>query len=201
MASTHMLDRPESRRRVSTRMGLLCAADSPSAHLLVGTESAFGACLPWGSLTVRGQPSLGMACSPAVARATGPRRGHVSSTCSSRALGNRKAILTCMSASPQIPHKSGSAVRFPTESPRTKRHSPAQDGTGANMALLALTSLYAGSAGLAILKLPVVRASTDLLKSGRSGGSTPPLTTYHIEDDQSARSPAQTAGGEGFPWR
>src|SRR5450755_2150162 len=69
---------------------------------------------------------------------------------------------------PQNPHKSGSAASFPTESPRTKRHSPAHGGTGAKMALLALTSLYAGSAGLAILKLPVVRASTDPLKSGRS---------------------------------
>jgi len=36
------------------------------------------------------------------------------------------------------------------------------------MALLALTSLYAGSAGLTLLTAPVVRASTDLLKSGSS---------------------------------
>jgi hypothetical protein len=36
--------------------------------------------------------------------------------------------------------------------------------------MLALTSLYAGSAGLTILKLPVVRAGTDLLKSGSSAG-------------------------------
>ena len=59
-------------------------------------------------------------------------------------------------------------VDVPTESPRTKRHSPAQGGTGAKVALLALTSLYAGSAGLTTVELPVVRASTDLLKSGRS---------------------------------
>src|ERR1035441_10406910 len=67
---------------------------------------------------------------------------------------------------PQNPHKSGSAASFPTESPRTKRHSPAHGGTGAKMASLALTSLYAGSTGLTVLELPVVRASTDLLKSG-----------------------------------
>jgi len=36
------------------------------------------------------------------------------------------------------------------------------------MALLALTGLYAGSAGLTILKLPAVRSGTDLLKSGSS---------------------------------
>src|SRR5947209_3926215 len=69
---------------------------------------------------------------------------------------------------PQNPHKSGSAASFPTESPRTKRHSPAHGGTDAKMVLLALTSLYAGSAGLTILKLPVVRSGIDLLKSGRS---------------------------------
>ena len=44
------------------------------------------------------------------------------------------------------------------------------------MALLALTSLYAGSAGLTILKLPVVRAGTDLLKSGRLANPMLPLT-------------------------
>jgi hypothetical protein len=42
----------------------------------------------------------------------------------------------------------------PTENPRTKRHSAAQGGTAANMALLALTSLYAGSAGLTRLTAP-----------------------------------------------
>jgi hypothetical protein len=36
---------------------------------------------------------------------------------------------------------------------------------------LALTGLYAGSIGLAMLKLPVVRASTDLLASGSSSDS------------------------------
>src|ERR1700719_89133 len=35
------------------------------------------------------------------------------------------------------------------------------------MALLALTSLYAGSAGLTLLRAPVVGASTDLLKRKR----------------------------------
>jgi hypothetical protein len=85
--------------------------------------------------------------------------------------------LSCVSSAPQNPHKSGSAAWFPTKSPRTKRHSPAHGGTGANMTLLALTSLYAGSAGLAILKLPVVRTSTDLLKSGRSAVRPCPLTT------------------------
>src|ERR1700746_1034117 len=71
-------------------------------------------------------------------------------------------------AAPQNPHKSAPAAAIPTKNPRTERHYPAQDGTGVNMALLALTSLYAGSAGLTILKLPVVRAGTDLLISGRS---------------------------------
>ena len=61
-----------------------------------------------------------------------------------------------------------STAWFPTESPRTKRHSPAHGGTDANMPLLALTGLYAGSAGLTMLKLPVVLAGTDLLVSGRS---------------------------------
>src|ERR1017187_5093290 len=38
------------------------------------------------------------------------------------------------------------------------------------MALLALTSLYAGSARLTILELPVVRTSTDLLPDDREAG-------------------------------
>src|ERR1035441_579931 len=49
---------------------------------------------------------------------------------------------------PQNPHNSGNAAYSPTESPRTKRHPPAHGGTGAKMPLLALTSLYAGSASL-----------------------------------------------------
>jgi hypothetical protein len=56
--------------------------------------------------------------------------------------------LTGLRASPQNPHNSASAAAIPTENPRTKRHCPAQDGTAAIMASLALTSLYAGSAGL-----------------------------------------------------
>jgi hypothetical protein len=114
-----------------------------------------------GRITATPKRRLGMtngAQSHRCTRATGPRRGHVSSTCDSRTPGNRKAILTCMAASPQISHKSGSTAWFPTESPWTKGHSPAQGGTAASMALLALTSLYAGSAGLTILELPVVRA-------------------------------------------
>jgi hypothetical protein len=35
------------------------------------------------------------------------------------------------------------------------------------VSLLALTSLYAGSAGLTTVELPVVRAGTDLLLTGR----------------------------------
>ena len=75
--------------------------------------------------------------------------------------------LSCVPSPPQNPHKSGSAARFPTESPRTKRHSPAHGGTDANMALPPLTGLYAGSAGLTMLKLLVARAATDLLLTGR----------------------------------
>ena len=47
------------------------------------------------------------------------------------------------------------------------------------MALLALTSLYAGSAGLTSLTVPVVRASTDLLKK-----ITVPVLVMHGDDDQ-----------------
>jgi hypothetical protein len=91
-----------------------------------------------------------------------------------RAVGIARAILAAREPrriaclGPQNPHKSGSAEWFPTESPRTKRHSPAHDGTDATMPLSPLTGLYAGSAGLAMLKLLVVRAGTDLLVSGRS---------------------------------
>jgi len=71
-----------------------------------------------------------------------------------------------------VPHRiPTSPVRgggFPTESPRTRRHSPAHDGTDANMPLPPLTVLYAGSTGLTILELPVVPAATGLLLSGRS---------------------------------
>jgi hypothetical protein len=78
--------------------------------------------------------------------------------------------------SPQNPHKSASAAAIPTEIPWTKRHYPAQDGTGASMALLALTSLYAGSAGLTSITAPVVRAATDLLKAVAHGGPWLTLT-------------------------
>src|ERR1035441_9970355 len=57
-----------------------------------------------------------------------------------------------------VPH------RIPTD----ERHSPAHGGTGANMALLAPTSPYAGSVRLTILELPAARWGTDLLKSGSS---------------------------------
>src|SRR5579871_5816193 len=49
----------------------------------------------------------------------------------------------CPQNSPQIRVFGGD----PTENPRTKRHCLAQGGTAANMVLLALPSLYAGSAG------------------------------------------------------
>ena len=44
-----------------------------------------------------------------------------------------------------------------TKSPRTKRHSLAHGGTAASMVSLALASIYAGSARLTILELPVAR--------------------------------------------
>jgi transcriptional regulator with XRE-family HTH domain len=69
------------------------------------------------------------------------------------------------------PHRIPTSPRprpaVPTKTPRTERHYPAQDGTAANMASLALTSLYAGSAGLAPLTALVARAATDLLLTGR----------------------------------
>src|ERR1700741_4488018 len=58
--------------------------------------------------------------------------------------------------SPQNPHKPAPALGAPTKTPRTERHYPAQDGTAANMALLALTSLYAGSAGADAIDRPSV---------------------------------------------
>ncbi len=60
-------------------------------------------------------------------------------------------------ASPQNPHKPASAGRLPTKSPRTRRHSLAHGGTAASMVSLALASIYAGSAELTILELPVAR--------------------------------------------
>jgi hypothetical protein len=48
---------------------------------------------------------------------------------------------------PTESHKSASAVAIPTENPRAKWYYPAQDGTAANMVLLALTGFYAGSSG------------------------------------------------------
>ena len=71
----------------------------------------------------------------------------------------------------RAPHRVPTSPRprpaAPTQTPRTERHYPAQDGTAANMALLALTSLYAGSAGPAPLTALVARAATDLLLTGR----------------------------------
>jgi hypothetical protein len=75
--------------------------------------------------------------------------------------------------SPQVRARGGDPHKKPT-------YRTALPGTAAIMVLLALTSLYAGSAGLAILKLPVVRASTDLLKSGRSVVRLRPLPTHHL---------------------
>ena len=49
------------------------------------------------------------------------------------------------------PHRIPTSTRpppmAPTRTPRTERHYPAQDGTAANMALLALERLYAGRTG------------------------------------------------------
>jgi hypothetical protein len=68
-----------------------------------------------------------------------------------RAVGVARALqgtsLRCASSAPQNSRKSGSTAWFPTESPRTKRHSPAHGGTNANMALPPLIGLYAGAQG------------------------------------------------------
>ena len=132
-----------------------CSFPSPTRHM-AAPKSAIRAPCP-----VRGIP----------ARVGVPEPGEGSTPCRWHCLGapgGPGTLPSCVSSAPQNPHKSGSAEWFPTESPRTKRHSPAHDGTDANMPLPPLTGLYAGSAGLTILKLPVVRAATDLLLSGRS---------------------------------
>jgi hypothetical protein len=140
---------------------MFCAPRPADSYQIDGhSYSAFGAC--YASVT-------SPAWSPAVGWYLSQREGSIPRRwqCPG-APGGPGTSPSCASSVPQNPHKSGSAEWFPTESPRTKRHSPAHDGTDANMPLPPLTGLYAGSAGLTILKLPVVRAGTDLLKSGRS---------------------------------
>ena len=62
-----------------------------------------------------------------------------------RWVGKRSAI--CVSAPHRIPTSTRLPPMAPTKTPRTKRHYPAQDGTAANMALLAMERLYAGRTG------------------------------------------------------
>ena len=157
------------------------AASQPSSPARI---SAGPGCWRWNSSPHRAPPAPGLTLAvteagwhrlrarrrcPALAS---PRSSETSwyahVTCRRAISRSRPAGRTGLWAAPQNPHKSVPATAIPTKNPRTERHYPAQDGTGANMAMLALTSLYAGSAGLTILKLPVVRAGTDLLKSGRS---------------------------------
>jgi hypothetical protein len=135
-----------------------------------------------------GLPLIQMPGIPAVtrrARAGGPGQHHgpagtsgsagartaIRSCPARRAVGVARVLLvtwlSCVSSAPQNPHKSGPRRWLPTGSPRTKRHSPAHGGTSANMALLALTSLYAGSAGLTPSAALVARAATGLLLTGR----------------------------------
>ena len=141
--------------------------------LLDGDPSATGRCRVPGSrpaATGRKENSPGPAALPSdPSRKAGGstevrREGAVTRPCRTP----RRHCLTRAFSAHRFPTSPCPRGCFPTESPRTKRHSPAHGGTGGNVALLALTSLYAGSAGLAILKLPAVRASTDLLKSGSS---------------------------------
>jgi hypothetical protein len=76
--------------------------------------------------------------------------------------------LSCVSWPHRIPTSPGRGGGSP-QNPHGRNGIPRY--TAARMLtwpLLALTSLYAGSAGLTIVKLPVVRSGTDLLKSGRS---------------------------------
>jgi hypothetical protein len=145
-------------------LDLLCAAHSPPVQLLAGTESAIGALLTAKKAigAARTSPSLRARAAPSCsARCSGCHMRNMLRRC------RRSQSRTC-GRSPQNPHKSGSAGRLPTQNPRTRRHSPAHGGTAATMALLPLIGLYAGSAGLARLTAPVVRAATGLLVSGRS---------------------------------
>jgi len=61
------------------------------------------------------------------------------------ASGKDNAVATWIT--PGIPTSPRPRPAAPTKTPRTKRHYPAQDGTAANMALLALERLYAGRTG------------------------------------------------------
>lgn len=67
----------------------------------------------------------------------------------------------------RFPTELGGRRVIPTKSPRIKRHSPAYGGTAANMAVLALTSHYVGSAGLMPLTAGTLPVMTELLVSGR----------------------------------
>jgi hypothetical protein len=145
---------PAQNRTISARTHAL------PTQLRHRSYSAFGAC--YASVA-------SPAWSPAVVGYLSQREGeHTAPLALPRRSWRPRNLAEMRVLGPQNPHTSGSAEWFPTESPRTKRHSPAHDGTDANMPLPPLTGLYAGSAGLTILKLPVVRAATGLLLSGRS---------------------------------
>jgi hypothetical protein len=77
------------------------------------------------------------------------------------------SLTPCPLGAPQSPHNSAPAPGGTHNNPRTKRHYPAHGGTSANVALLALASLYAGSAGLTPSAALVARAATGLLLTGR----------------------------------
>jgi len=146
------------------RMAVMPTATVRAHSTATHTESAIGALLTAKKAigAARTSPSLRARAAPSCsARCSGCHMQNMLRRC------RRSQSCTC-GRSPQNPHKSGSAGRLPTQNPRTKRHSPAHGGTAATMALLPLIGLYAGSAGLAWLTAPVVRAATGLLVSGRS---------------------------------
>jgi hypothetical protein len=80
--------------------------------------------------------------------------------------------MSCVFASPQNPHKSGSAAVVPTRNPRTKRHYPAYGGTTASMVLLALQA-FMQAAGMEAQRGVFPWSGTDPLVGGSSSSRCP----------------------------
>ena len=78
--------------------------------------------------------------------------------------GDAQGVRGVPTDSPQMAGSGGEDHKIP----RTKRHFSILGGMVANMATSALTSLYAGSAGLTRLPAGTLPAMTELLVSGRS---------------------------------
>jgi hypothetical protein len=93
------------------------------------------------------------------------------------ALGGPGTSPSCVSSSPQNPHKSGAAEWFPTESPRTIRHSPAHGGTDANMPFTTPDRPLCRQCGASDLETSRGPGGYRPSEKRKVGGSTPPLTT------------------------